>query len=490
MVAMTPSPSCKVYTPLELATAMVKSVASTERQKWLEPSCGKGSFLQAIASLNEDRQDVLGIDLDKKNACADHLGTVLRGVDFLEWSSSYKARFDCAVGNPPYLAIRSLPLTLRKIASNVHDFEGKAVGHRANTWYPFLIRSIELLKEEGRLAFVLPAASEYADYAALGRSRLTNLFARVDVIRSLKPLFPGVSEGVVVLIARGKGSSGGLYRRHIVENIDEAISTISDLDAKKARSCKQSPCLSKTDRTIPVRDLIDLRIGAVTGDSKFFLISEQQRVNFQLPRRSLRPVVSRSSHILTHRHSRESWENLRDLNERVWLFYPDKKCLLESNVLKYLELDEKEGGCHRMRYKVRSRTPWYLTPLPSQPDLFLSGMSSQGVWFCINEFPGLTATNTLYLGNFKEKMSLNRKYAWALAILTSAVQRQIKQRNRIYADGLVKLEPSQIGSLEIPIPGKITNACSIYRKAILHLLAGKPEASAELADLHVLRKLL
>jgi hypothetical protein len=117
-------------------------------------------------------------------------------------------------------------------------------------------------------------------------------------------------------------------------------------------------------------------------------------------------------------------------------------------------------------------------------------MSSQGVWFCINEFPGLTATNTLYLGNFKEKMSLNRKYAWALAMLTSAVQRQIKQRNRIYADGLVKLEPSQIGSLEIPIPGKITNARCIYRKAILHLLAGKSEASAELADLHVLRKLL
>ena len=489
MATLTPPPSCKVYTPLELATAMVKSIATNERQKWLEPSCGKGSFLQAIASLTVDRRDVFGIDLDKRIARADQLGTVLRGVDFLEWSSSCKARFDCTVGNPPYLAIRSLPLTLRKIASNVHDFDGKPVGHRANTWYPFLIRSIELLKDDGRLAFVLPAASEYADYAALGRNRLTNLFARVDVIRSLKPLFTSVSEGVVVLIARGKGTQSGLFRRHVVESLDDVISTINDLDTKKARSCKQSTCPSQTTSTIPLKDLIDIRIGAVTGDSKFFVISEQQRAEHRLPRRSLLPVVSRSSHILTHRHSRETWEKLRDSNERVWLFYPDKNSAIEPNVSKYLELDEKEGGCQRSRYKVRRRTPWYLTPLPSPPDVFLSGMSGQGVWFCVNEYPGLTATNTLYLGTFKERTSLNKKYAWALAVLTSSVQRQINQRKRIYADGLVKLEPSQIGSLELPVPVQITNARSIYRKALSHLLAGKPEAAAELADLHVLRKL-
>lgn len=482
MGTVVPPSSCKVYTPLELAIAMVRAVYMKRRQKWLEPSCGKGSFIEAIASLGVDRQDIVGIDLDKRNANADEKGVVLRGVDFLKWSENELATYECAIGNPPYLSIRSLPKSLRIIASSVCDFDDEPVGLRANTWYPFLIRSIRLLKAGGNLAFVLPAASEFADYATIGRRKLTNLFSRVDVIRSRTPLFPGVSEGVVVLIARGKGEQGGLFRRHVVDGLKEVITVISELDVKRARICKPSTCHDNSIKTLPFKSLVDLRIGAVTGDSEYFVLSEKQRVEHGLPISSLTPILSRSCHIKSYCHTHATWEKLKDSNERVWLFYPNEQARNNENVQRYLTLKEDEGGCRRDRYKIRSRSPWYLTPLPPQSHLFLSGMSGQGLWCCVNEFPRLTATNTLYVGTFKEVMSLNRMYAWALTMLTSTVQKQIKREKRVYADGLEKMEPSQVGSLELPIPPQINNARSVYRKVIGLLMDGKREYAAATAD--------
>lgn len=488
METVAPPASCKVYTPFELASAMVNAVYAKRRQVWLEPSCGKGSFIQAIANLGVDRQDIFGVDLDRRTAGADQMGRVLRGIDFLEWSESRIPQFECAVGNPPYLPICSLPEKSRIVASAVCDFDANPVGLRANIWYPFLIRSIELLKMGGCLAFVLPAASEFADYAALGRSRLTNLFARVDVVRSRKPLFTGVSEGVVVLIAKGKGERGGLFRRHVADGLTDVVSIVNALDHKKARTCTPCNCQLPSLGTIEFRDVVDLRIGAVTGDAGYFVMCEKQRLDRRLPISCVVPVLSRSSQIEAYRHTPKTWEKLRDANERVWLFHPKRAQTSKGSIAKYLELNEDEGGCHRSRYKVRNRSPWYLTPLPTQPDLFLTGMSSRGLWCCMNEFPTLTATNTLYVGTFKDVVSLNKKYAWALAMLTSTVQKQVKRKKRIYADGLVKMEPSQIASLELPIPPPIRNARSVYRKAVSFILAGKPETAAQLADFYILSK--
>src|ERR1019366_6502361 len=53
------------------------------------------------------------------------------------------------------------------------------------------------------LAFVLPAAWDYALYAGQLREKVLTSFKSVEVHRSQEPLFPDVREGRVVLVAKG-----------------------------------------------------------------------------------------------------------------------------------------------------------------------------------------------------------------------------------------------------------------------------------------------
>ncbi|MEQ8853914.1 N-6 DNA methylase [Gimesia sp.] len=486
MIAPEPPDSCKVYTPRSLARAIVAAIADGVDQRWLEPSCGTGSFLEALAQLGVDRKRIVGVDLDRKASGADSLATVTRGVDFLEWSKTRKGRYDCVVGNPPYLPIRALLDPLRNTASNVVDVNGHPIGDRANTWYPFMVRAMEMLREGGNLAFILPAASEYADYASEGRKKLTRMFDRVDIVRSRRPLFNDVSEGVVVIIATGKGGESKLFRRHEVEDLQAAIQQIGRIQQTNARNCPKlrSP---KKPEVVKFSDIANIRIGAVTGDSKFFVLNEEQRKQLRLPKKCLVPIVSRSRHIRLPAHDLQSWQHECDSGEKVWLFRPDPSCANMKSVRSYLDLSEGEGGCHKERFKIRNREPWYATPLPEHPDFFLTGMSGLGLWMCLNEHPQLNATNTLYMGTFREPLNRREKFAWALALLTSQVQKQIVRAKRVYADGLSKLEPGQVNALVLPEPPVISDAVSVYRRAASAFLSGDRRQAAAIADSAVLQ---
>lgn len=465
---------------------MVEAIVDGVDQRWLEPSCGTGSFIQALGHLGVPCNKIVGVDLDRQEANADKLAKVTRGADFLIWSKTRKGRFDCVVGNPPYLAIRTLPESLRSIASSVQDLDGRPVGDRSNTWYPFIVRSMEMLRDGGNLAFVLPAASEYADYASAGRKKLTQMFDRVDVIRSRRPLFQDVSEGVVVIIATGKGGESRLFRRHEEDDLQAVVRQIGRIRQTKARNCPNQN-RSKKPKVVKFSDVAHIRIGGVTGDANYFVLSEQQRRQLGLPKQCLTPIISRSKHIRRAAYDLKSWQGDCLSGEKVWLFRPREKDVANNAVNSYLSLLGNNGGCQRDRYKIKNRNPWYVTPLPNDPHFFLTGMSGLGLWMCVNECPKLNATNTLYTGTFREVLNRRQKYAWALSLLTSHVQKQIARSKRIYADGLSKIEPGQVNALELPEPPVITNAVTLYRKAAMEFLSGNLSQATAIADSAVLR---
>ena len=107
--------------------------------------------------------------------------------------------------------------------------------------------------------------------------------------------------------------------------------------------------------------------------------------------------------------------------------------------------------------------------MPKTPDAFLSGMNQKGPWLSINEMAGLNATNTLYVVSFRNR---NRKawYRWALAILSSKAQRQIRRIGRRYADGLIKYEPGALGKIELPSLREDADHRSSMHKQLGHFL--------------------
>src|SRR5213076_371923 len=93
-----PPVSCQVYTPPSLAEAMVHALGDMPLMSWLEPSHGRGAFVEALSRLGVGKQRIVAIDLDRAASPSDKLGTTFRGVDFLRWSTKTIQRFDRIVG--------------------------------------------------------------------------------------------------------------------------------------------------------------------------------------------------------------------------------------------------------------------------------------------------------------------------------------------------------------------------------------------------------
>lgn len=473
--------SCLVFTPRRLADAMVQAIRQGTDQTWLEPSCGRGVFLEAIHAAGVSESRILGIDLDSQACSTGAHGRVLRGMDFVGWSSRAHRRFDCVVGNPPFIAIGRLPEPFQSRAASVTDLAGHAIGRRANLWYAFVLRAIRLLRRGGHLALLLPAACEYANYCALGRKQITRQFSRVDIVRSRIPLFETVQEGSAVLVCQGKGGESHLFRRHVVADVNAAIDRLKSLRKTGARLCR--PHGGRQNHNVTrFGDVMTVHLGGVTGDADFFVLTEKKRRGLALPVKSVRPVVSRARHLGAACIDRRAWKSLRDKGERVWLFRPSKGVRALRAVRTYCRLTIEAGGCQRERYKVRNRTPWYWTKLPRRPDAFISGMTGNAPWMCFNEMRGLNATNTLYAVRFRRRFTRTERYAWALSLLTTPAVQQLRRMTRIYADGLRKIEPGQLAELELPVPPDVPDAVRQYRRAVRALMQGDVNKCRAIAD--------
>jgi adenine-specific DNA-methyltransferase len=242
------------------------------------------------------------------------------------------------------------------------------------------------------------------------------------------------------------------------------------------------PGLQPKTKHTKLGELVKIRIGAVTGDSSYFLLTEQERRNRNIPVRCCVKVLTRSSHLSASAITLRLWNRLRDEGERVWLFWPEGKGLNHKSVRRYLRLKPEESGCHRQRFKVQCRSPWYRTILPADVDGFLSGMSSLGPWIALSRVRKLSATNTLYVVTFKKAKTSAERAAIGLSLLTTSARDALSNVGRRYADGLLKYEPGDLGKVEIPVIAKFKGVTRRYRQAIEKLLDGKVSEAQRLAD--------
>lgn len=474
-----PPTSCQVNTPPDIAKAIVEALGDEPGLSWLEPSHGPGVFVEAISRLGVSTRRIVAVDLDPAPSPADNLATTIRRVDFLKWSLGTRRRFDRIVGNPPFVSIGRLKMSLQGTAASVPDFDGVPIGRGSNTWYAFVLASLRLLKKDGCIAFVLPSAAEFTNYSDGIRSAVHDTFSSLELYRCTRPLFDGVQEGTIVAIARGYGSGPCKVRRKRYTTREGMIQALTQSGKSAGRECrvrraKPSPTM------MPLKSVATLRLGGVTGDAAFFLMDEAKRQSLQLPTSAFTPVVSKARHVRFAYLRRDVWNELKEADERVWLFNPTPLLIRDNwRIRKYLY--PKAGGCNRNAYKIVDRKPWYQTPLLSRADAFISGMSQEGPWLCVNEFSQLRATNTLYVLRFADQYRQER-YLWALALLTSIAQRQIRGIGRHYADGLVKYEPGPLGEVELPTLRPDENYRMLYDQAVGKLLASDLTGAKDIAD--------
>lgn len=474
-----PPPECRVYTPSRLADAVIHAIDPSPDDDWLDPCMGPGAFIACLRKKGIHKKRIVGIDIDPNCGAEDKYATTVRGVDFFQWCASTTQRFNRIVANPPYVAIRKLHPTLQQSVTSFGSGDDGSFALRSNYWCAFLSGCLRVLANHGSLAFVLPAAWDYALYASHVRREIHQQFQSVEVHRSCEPLFPEVREGCVVLVAKGYHKEPARSVRINHSNAHALITALIQGDGKatKHRASARTGDLSLTQFS----DLYAVRIGCVTGDAKYFLLRESDRVRLGLPRESVSPVLSKARHLASAYMTKKEWERLLAADERVWLFNPEPKALRYKAVQEYLQHGRE--NCDMDAYKLRNRDPWYRIPdIRHGAAGFVSGMTKLGPWICFRSKHQLFATNTLYALTAKTKMSSEERAAWALSLISTSPRRQYHAIARHYPDGLAKLEPHDLNSLRLPTPLRTKCAPEEYARAISYLVAGKVAAAIALAD--------
>ncbi len=470
-------------TPTPLADALVQAVGVTGAESWLDPSAGSGQLVKAALRADVPPSAILAVDLQAELGGLDRLGLEsLPATDFLRWAQGTSRRFDRVIANPPFVRLRELDEVLARPALETR-LNGNSITGTANYWVAFLTAGMQLLKPGGSLAYVLPAAYEYANYARALREVCESSFYELDVHRVSVPMFDQVVDGSVLLVGRGFGERPHRPARVIRhQTLTELIQAVAAPALSVHSGGLRSDVSCLPEGQIRFGEIAQVRVGAVTGDVGYFLLNEERRLALGLPLSAVRPVLSKAQHIGVSEIDNGAWAQLLSQGERVWLFYPPATDLAQPAVQTYLDLPEEEGGARRGAFKIRQRDPWYHVLIPESFDGFVTGMSESRPWVALNRKPRLTITNTLYGVRFPTVTNPEEQAAWCLSMLSSTTVESRARLVRQYPQGLLKLEPRDIASLAVRHPPPTAGARDLYRQAVDLMVAGRTDAAQAMAD--------
>ncbi|MCD4794813.1 MAG: Eco57I restriction-modification methylase domain-containing protein [Bacteroidales bacterium] len=136
------------FTPKLIADFMIELADIDVNSKILEPSSGKGVFLDLLLEKGFNNITAYEIDKDISNKYK-----FVRNESFV--SAKIQDKYKLIIGNPPYIRWKNLEHELKNELA-INHFWNKYFNSLCDYSYLFILKSIELLEENGQLIFITP----------------------------------------------------------------------------------------------------------------------------------------------------------------------------------------------------------------------------------------------------------------------------------------------------------------------------------------------
>lgn len=459
MLQLTRKQSGSYYTPSEVVDALLSWGVTRETDRLLDPSCGDGRFIAGHRnSVGIERDASAAIDAFNRAPWAS-----IHTEDFFSWAEATKERFDCSVGNPPFIRYQTFTGDTRARALRLSAEAGALFTGLSSSWAPFLVVAATLLKPGGRLAFVVPAEIGHAPYAAPLMEFLVAKFAVVHVVAVRAKLFPQLSEDCWLLYAEGYTGQTSTIRFSAIsvfkgeKKPPKKYTSISVSEWRSQWNSRLRPYLmSREGRSLyrdavesggtrRLGDLASVGIGYVTGANDFFHLRPSDAERLAIPESFLFPSVRNGRALPKKRLTPRDVEQWRSEDQQMLLLRIEKKQRLPRAVEKYLDSDAAKAA--QSTYKCRNRDPWYSVPDVQVPDLFLSYMSGDSASLVSNE-AGSTCTNSVHsvrLRNGVKPAALLKAWDTDFARLSCEIE------GHPLGGGMLKIEPREAGRIALPV---------------------------------------
>jgi adenine-specific DNA-methyltransferase len=475
------------YTPKPIASFITRWVVREESDNVLEPSCGDGQFIEAaieqFISIKAPRRTIpkkiTGVELnptEAKKAIKRFSNNLLEGDDSiitedfftqcLSWLNTNTA-FSGIIGNPPFIRYQDFPDQYRVHALELMKQANLKPNKLMNTWIPFVVGSTLLLKTGGRIGLVLPAELFQVNYAAAIRRFLSESYSKIIVITFKKLVFEGIQQEVVLLLGEKNGSKS--HGINIIEIEDMGSLDDSVLEQKKISGTfkaftsstekwtqylldKEEVELLRKLRKHPniqvTGDLIEVDVGVVTGQNKFFVLKQDQVREHNLENHT-RKILSKSIQLKGVEVTEKDFEQSAQIGYSHYLIdIPDTEYeKLPPNLQKYVDAGEKDEV--NKGYKCRIRKRWWVVPSTWVPDAFMLRQIHTHPKIIINKCQA-TATDTIHRVRFSE--GINGE-AIASAFLNSLSFAFSEISGRSYGGGVLTFEPSEAENIPLPMIG-------------------------------------
>lgn len=457
------------YTPLQLADAIVGLFASQNIATVLEPSCGDGVFLDSLKNLKllDKVRRVTAVEIEPDEAekvRSRYLGfgqIEICTEDFFDYYYRVlgKESFDLILGNPPYIRYQYLKESQREMQSEILTSHGMKANKLINAWVAFIVACVQLLSENGKIAFVIPAEILQVAYAEDLRLYLANNLAKITLITFEQLVFPDIEQEVVVFIGeKGKEEKGiriiemnnleGFARLKLEQNGFQKLQHVKEKWTKYFVTPDEMSLIQKLrndNRFAKFSEYGLINVGITTGNNGYFSVTEEITEQYGLADVTL-PLIGRSSHAHGIYFTQEDWEKNKGVGKRARLIsfpeipfeeYPDGH-------KKYISLGEKNGEHEGYKCSIRDR--WYIVPSVWVSDAFFLRRNNLYPKFVLNRC-GAVSTDTMHRMKFNEGVIPENIL---LAYYNSISFAFTEICGRSYGGGVLEVLPGEMGNILLP----------------------------------------
>lgn len=478
------------YTPAPIASFILKWAFNGNKQyDILEPSCGDGMFLQQISEGGYEYNSIFATELApeeaEKAAALNIINCVVENREFHEFCNTTDKKFDLIIGNPPFIRYQFFDKEQQLQANIIFNRAKLKYSKLTNSWVSFIVGSSLLLKETGKIGFVVPAEILQVSFAKTLRQFLAQFYNKINIVSFEKLVFPDIQQEVVLLLCEKDKTD-----KHYIEHIEVKDATgLLELDVAKLKAPKKKIDFKsnkwtfyfleqdeidfiekiKIDKRLrKLGQLSKVEVGITTGANPFFTVPKSIVQFYQLEDFA-KPMVGRSVQVSSAVFTKKDWLRNQNIEARSnLLVFPKKADLNGHNGARDYILNGEKQGINK-GYKCGIRDEWQIVPSLWVSDALFVRRNNLYPKFLINDV-GVYTTDTMHrvkINNDINKEALVASYYNSISLAFTEIC------GRSHGGGVLELMPNEVESIVIPyavqneelldtIDGKLRNKESIH----------------------------
>jgi adenine-specific DNA-methyltransferase len=453
------------WTPNWVADAMVTYV-SDDTNLVFDPATGRGAFFEALIKLKKNNISFYGTDIDpdvlsdevyKNDKC------FVENRDFIKNPPDRK--FKAIVANPPYIRHHRIDeqtkLLLKQLSVKI---TGDTIDGRAGYHIYFLIQALNLLENNGKLAFIMPADTCEGKFAKNLWKWISEKFYIEGIItfnENATP-FPNVDINAIVLLIKNSIPQETLkwikanqaYSSDLLNLIQSSFKQ-QNFDSLEVinRQLKEGletglsrPVQHHKGFNFHLNDFGNVMRGIATGSNEFFFLTSQKVKELNIPKEFLKRAIGRTKDANESVLTLEDVEALDKENRPTYLLSINGQDNYPKAINDYLKVGEEMGLPYRSL--IQQRKPWFKMEQRKVPPLLFAYLGRRNTRFIKNEAGVLPLTGFLCVYPiYNDKEFINNLWQ---ALNHPDTLENLKLVGKSYGSGAIKVEPGNLTRLPIP----------------------------------------